>query len=466
MSAPAPGNLLQTINRDGSRHWLYPRLAPGRFWHARRIVAYALIALFALLPRIPINGRPAFLIDLLAREVDLFGAVFRPSDGFLLMLVGLAIVLTVFLVTAMFGRIWCGWGCPQTVYMEFVFRPIERLFEGTEAQQRARKQAGGVPVRKLGKWATYAALSVVLANVFLAYFVSAARLEQWVFRSPAEHPGGFAVVLIVSALIFLDFAFFREQACIVACPYGRLQTVLLDKQSLIVGYDSTRGEPRGKVRKPSLPVIADAARGDCVDCGACVAVCPTGIDIRHGLQMECIGCAQCVDACTPIMAKLGRPPGLIRYTSQDELAGVPRTLLRPRTMIYPALLVIVVGTLAWLGGNRASADVWIERVDGPPFTRLDGDRVAAAAKLALENRTTSTRTYMLTLDDAPDAILRTQTSLTLAAGHRLTLPLFIDVPSASFVDGRRTVTVHIRDDAGLDRALAMPLLGPEAGATP
>jgi len=353
--------VLSTLNDDGTRNWIRPKLARGRFLRRRRIVGYALIALFVALPFVRIGGRPALLVDLISREIVAFGAVFRPSDGFVLMLLGLTIVFSVFLFTALFGRVWCGWACPQTVYLEHVFRPIERWLEGTPAQQA---KLSNLHPRRIAKWMIYAALSFALANVFLAYFVGVDRLSAWVLESPVDHVGGFMVVCGVAALMLFDFAYFREQTCIVACPYGRLQSVLLDRQSLIVGYDASRGEPRGKPKK-RLAVVGE--RGDCVDCAACVTVCPTGIDIREGLQMECIGCAQCVDACDGVMDKLGKKRGLIRYTSQDELAGKARRVLRVRTVIYPALLVFAAGLLAFGVATRGSAEVWIERITGPSF---------------------------------------------------------------------------------------------------
>jgi cytochrome c oxidase accessory protein FixG len=331
--------VLSTLNHDGTRNWLRPKLARGRFLRRRRIAAWALIALFVALPVLPIGGRPALLIDLVTRELSAFGMVFRPSNGFLLLLLGLTIVLAVFVVTALLGRVWCGWGCPHTVYLEHVFRPIERWLEGTPAQQVRLPRFAP---RRLLKWVIYAVLAFALANVFLAYFVGVARLHLWVLESPSAHPGGFAVVIGVTALMLGNFGWFREQTCIVACPYGRLQSVLLDRQSLIVGYDARRGEPRGKPRKKQLATLpGGTSLGDCVDCGACVAVCPTGIDIRDGLQMECVGCAQCIDACDTVMDKLHRPRHLIGYTSQDQLAGKPRRLLRPRMIAYPALLAVV-----------------------------------------------------------------------------------------------------------------------------
>lgn len=449
MSAPPPSHerVLSTLEADGKRRWLNPRLAKGRFLRRRRIVGFTLIALFVLLPFVKINGRPALLIDLVSREISMVGAVFRPSDGMLLMLLGISIAITVFLMTALFGRVWCGWACPQSVYLEHVFRPIERRF----AKQ---------PVIK---WALYIALSFGLANVFLAYFVGVDRLERWVIGSPMAHLGGFSVVIGVSALVLFDFTYFREQTCILACPYGRLQSVLLDRQSLLVGYDPKRGEPRGKPRK-KLAVI-DQPRGDCVDCGACVQVCPTGIDIRDGLQMECIGCTQCIDACDTVMDKLQKPRGLIRYTSQDRLAGLPGKLLRARTMIYPAILATVVAILVIATTTRPTTTVWIDRHQGPSFIALPDGKVASQIRIKLENATDAQRHYTIALRGAPDATLRGEQDLSLAPRKSLAITLFADVAPTTFVHGRRVVKVAIADGAGFEKVLDVTLLGP-AGGTP
>jgi cytochrome c oxidase accessory protein FixG len=447
--------VLSTLNQDGTRHWLRPKLARGRFLRRRRAVAYALIALFVALPFLSIGGRPAFVIDLVARELVFCGAVFRPSDGLILMLLGLAVVLTVFVVTALFGRVWCGWGCPQTVYLEMVFRPIERWLEGTAAQ------AARLPhlhPRRLAKWAIYAALAFALANVFLAYFVSVARLRLWVLASPLDHLGGFSVVAGVALLMLINFGWFREQTCIVACPYGRLQSVLLDRQSLIVGYDAARGEPRGKPKK-RLPVIGE--RGVCVDCSACVAVCPTGIDIRDGLQMECIGCAQCIDACDTVMDKLHRPRHLIGYTSQEQLAGKPRRLLRPRMIVYPGLLAVVGSLLIWSVVGRATAEVTALRNDGPSFMVLPGGRVASQVRLKIENETAEPRRYVVSLADAPDAALRSALAVWEIKPHRAAdIPLFVEADPATFKHGQRRIHLRVFDDRGFARILAITLLGP------
>jgi cytochrome c oxidase accessory protein FixG len=461
--------VLSTLNEDGTRHWIHPKLARGRFLRRRQIVGYALILLFVALPFIEINGRPALLLDLVSRELSVFGALFRPSDGFLLMLLGLTIALSVFLVTALFGRVWCGWGCPQTVYLEHVFRPIERWLEGSPAQRRKLDATPGIHPRRVVKWGIFTAISFVLANVFLAYFVGVDRLSLWVLDSPLEHLGGFSVVLAVTALMVFDFGYFREQVCIVACPYGRLQSVLLDGQSLIVGYDRTRGEPRGKPqRKKSLPVVQERSeRGDCVDCGACVQVCPTGIDIREGLQMECIGCAQCIDACDAVMDKLGKPRHLIGYTSQDVLSGKRRKLLRPRTIIYPALLVIVATLFVWsAGAGHESTKIWVERIHGPSFVTLPDGSISAQVRLKVENESDDARRYEIELVDAPDAKLRAPQLVWELRPHRSQeIPLFVDVAADTFVRGKRKVQLRVSDGHGFSRVVEVTLLGPEGDAT-
>jgi cytochrome c oxidase accessory protein FixG len=440
--------VLSTLNQDGTRHYIRPKLAHGRFLSRRRSVGFALIALFVLLPRLRIGGHPAFLIDVTTGDVHVLGLMFRPSEGFALALLGITIVIAVFLVTALFGRVWCGWGCPQTVYLELVFRPIERLLEGSRGQRASAW-------RKVVKWTSYAAVAFALSNVFLAYFVGTDRLEQWVFRSPLEHPVGFGIVISVAALMLCDFGWFREQLCTIACPYGRLQSVLLDRQSLIVGYDSTRGEPRTKPKK-KLPVVG----GDCVDCSACVSVCPTGIDIRDGLQMECIGCAQCIDACDNVMDKLGRKSGLIRYTSQDELAGKPNRLLRLRTIVYPALLVIAAGALIWAIHSRESTEVAVERVQGASFVELPEGKISSQARIKLENTSDQERRYHFLLVESPGASLRSEPMWTVKAHKSLEVSLFIDVPRESFVAGKRRVYLRIHDSSGYERVVTLTLLGP------
>ena len=309
----APDHVLSTLEKHGSRRWLSPRLAVGQWWNLRRWVAYALIAFFVALPYFRIAGKPPVLLDIVNRKFTFLGHTFLPTDTLLLVLLMLGVFVTVIMTTTVTGRVWCGWGCPQTVYMEFLFRPIDRLFNGTAGKGgKPKQQATGLLA--VVRIFVYAVLCSALAHTFLAYFVGTDALAKWLLRPPTEHPVAFSVMIGTTGLMMFDFLFFREQMCLIACPYGRFQSVMLDRDSLIVAYDRQRGEPRKKGKH----VEGDGA-GSCVDCNRCVDVCPTGIDIRNGLQMECINCTQCIDACDDVMERVGQPKGLIRYSSQNAM---------------------------------------------------------------------------------------------------------------------------------------------------
>jgi cytochrome c oxidase accessory protein FixG len=464
LPAPAQGRVLPTLNPDGTRRWLRPRLFAGRFFKRRRALAWVLIALFTAIPYLKMNGRPLILLDVIHREFTLFGVTFLPTDSVLLMLLLVGIFLGIFLITATYGRVWCGWACPQTVYMEFLYRPIERLIEGPARAQESLDARPFHP-RRLLKYAVFLGLSMFLAHTFLAYFVGVSELAHWVRRSPFEHPVAFLVMAGTTALMMLDFGVMREQICMVACPYGRFQSVLLDRRSLIVGYDARRGEPRGHLPRGRLAVV-DPSRGDCIDCGACVTCCPTGIDIRDGLQMECIHCTQCIDACDSIMDGIGRPRGLIRYSSRDELAGQPRRILRPRIVIYPLLLAVVWGALAYALWHRAPADVTVLRAIGSPFTVMPSGLVMNQIRVKIVNRDSVDRQYHVELLEPAGAgpagleLIAPENPLPVHAGKSATAPFFVTAPRAAFEDGRRDVQLRIDDGAGWSAVMPYRLLGP------
>ncbi|MEM1329772.1 MAG: cytochrome c oxidase accessory protein CcoG [Planctomycetota bacterium] len=399
-----PGEqVLTTLNQDGSRKWMKPRPSRGRFWKHRRVVAYGLIGLFTVLPHLRMNGKPVLLFDIAHREFTVFGTTFLPTDTLLLAMLFVTIFASIFFITAVLGRAWCGWACPQTVYMEFLYRPIERLFEGEPGK---RKPKNAVGLRKLGKYAAFLLCSMFLAHTFLAYFVGTDALREWVTRSPLEHPVPFLIMAFVTGAMMFDFGFFREQVCILMCPYGRLQSVMLDKNSLIVGYDTKRGEPRGKSGRGKskraeqatgdvgLPILAEDQRGDCIDCTLCVQTCPTGIDIRDGLQLECIHCAQCIDACDAVMEKIGKPAGLIRYSSRVGFDGGARRLLRPRLFLYPTIIfaAVTVFTLA-VAGKTGGAEVLALRGPGLPYNTLDSGDISNQVRLRVTNREDTPQAY-------------------------------------------------------------------------
>jgi cytochrome c oxidase accessory protein FixG len=363
-----------SLGRDGRRRRAYPADVTGRFVRARRVAYALLIAFWVALPWTPIGGPPAVFLDVEKRQFFLFGLVFNAQDVWLLFFLLTGVAFALLYATALLGRVWCGWACPQTVFLEALFRPIERVINGPRATAMRRAQGAMTFDRAWRMAATYSAYlvaSLLVAHILLAYFVSIPRVFAMVRSNPAAHPEAFGWMLAVTGAMFGNFAFFREQLCVVICPYGRLQSVLLDDDSLVVGYDDKRGEPRGK----GLKKAGEAPRGDCVECGRCTAVCPTSIDIRQGLQLDCIACTACIDACDEVMVKLDRPRGLIRYDSLRGLRAVPgekRRILRPRIIGYTVLLVIgaTVATFAFRG--RAPFEANLIRLRGAPYTREAG----------------------------------------------------------------------------------------------
>ncbi|MCE9602519.1 MAG: cytochrome c oxidase accessory protein CcoG [Gemmatimonadetes bacterium] len=459
MTAPAAasGRVLATLNEDGSRRWIRPKPSPGKWLIRRRAVAYALIALFLAIPHLRMNGKPWMLLDLPHRQFTFFGTTFLPTDTLLLMLLFVSALIGIFLLTALFGRVWCGWGCPQTVWMEFIFRPIERLVEGgfnaSRALDRDRKHFAP---RRLLKYAIYALLSLTLGNTFLAYFVGTDTLWVWVLSSPFDHLTGFLVMAVTATAVFLDFTWFREQTCLVACPYGRWQSALLDRQSLIVAYDSARGEPRGH------GTGARTGLGDCIACNACVQTCPTGIDIRDGLQMECIHCTQCSDACDEIMVKVGKPVGLIRYSSKDALVGNPPRILRARTVLYPLAFTLFFGGFLFALATRSPADVTLLGGQGAPFTQEADGQVVNQVRIKVANRTGDDHLYTITYLDAEGArLIAPENPVRVPAAGNITTTVFVVQAADRFVNGERLVRFRLSDGGTFTREFGWRLLGPQ-----
>jgi cytochrome c oxidase accessory protein FixG len=454
MPAPiAPERVLPTLNADGTRRRIRPRLYDGPRLRARRRVAWALMGLFAIAPWVEIGHAPLVLLDVARREFTLFGRTFLPTDGVLLMLLLLVILVGVIWVTALVGRAWCGWACPQTVYMEFLFRPLERLFEGRREDQ-LRLDRQGPNARRVLKNAVFLLVAFALANVFLSYFVGPKTLLAWMARSPLEHWSPFLLVGATTALVFFDFAFFREQMCTVVCPYARIQSVLLDPSSLIVGYDRPRGEPRGK-GKPR------PGQGDCIDCNACVVACPTGIDIREGLQLECVACAQCADACDGIMHKLDKPAGLIRYGSQKTLEErKPTRVLRPRVLVYSGMFVVLLGALWAAAANRGDAELTVLRGVGAPF-QTEGDSVRNQLRIKVRNRTSSEQRYLIALSPSPGLTwIAPENPLVVGPGAQRTTGIFVAAPRAAFKTGSLDVHIQVSDGRRFAESVSYRLLGP------
>jgi cytochrome c oxidase accessory protein FixG len=463
VSAPrAAGRVLPTLNEDGSRYWIRPRPSAGTWLDRRRIVGYALIAFFVTLPHLRFAGKPLILLNVPRREFTLFGTTFLPTDTLLLMLMLGSCVLAVFLFTSLFGRVWCGWGCPQTVYMEFVFRPIERLIEGGRGASLSLDGKSGVMgSRRVLKYLIYIPICLAMAHTFLAYFVGTDTLAQWVRLSPLEHPTPFIVMAVTTLLIFADFGWFREQTCLIACPYGRWQSALLDKRSMIVAYDPVRGEPRAAGRART------EESGDCIDCKACVYTCPTGIDIRNGLQMECIHCTQCMDACDTIMTGLNKPKGLIRYASQEGLAGKKQSLLRPRVIVYAIILGSAVTSLAVALATRSPAEFTLLRSSSEPYQMESDGRVGNQIRIKIVNRTNTIRTYNVRIDSLPSGtVIAPELPISVGGGGQRTTSIFIVVDRKEFKAGLRPITIGLQDDDGFSTSVKFTLLGPSSTGSP
>lgn len=418
-----------SIRKDGSREYVHPADVKGRFTTRRNIVFAVLAVIYVGLPWVEVGGRPAVQLNIEARQFYLFGAVFNAQDVwmsfFLLTGTGFALIF----MTTLFGRVWCGYACPQTVFLEGLFRRIERWVEGP-GPMRQRRNAGPLSWdkawRKAVKHGLFLVAAAAVAHVFISYFVSLPGLFAMMTQAPSEHPEAFAWTFGITAVIYFNFSWFREQLCLVVCPYGRLQSLMTDHDTLVIGYDTERGEPRGKPRDPDT--------GDCVDCGRCVAVCPTGIDIRNGLQLECVGCSACVDACDAIMAKLNRAPGLVRYDSLAGLAGEPRKLWRPRLLLYGVLGLIglTVASVSISGRDRFEANLLRQR--GAPFV-VDGDQVRNALELHVVNKRADTTDFEISVEAGPDAtfILPVQ-KLHLEPLKDARVPLFVSRPADGAAD--------------------------------
>jgi cytochrome c oxidase accessory protein FixG len=414
-------------------------------------------------------GKPVFLMDLPRRQFTLMGYTFLPTDTLLFMFTLASGVIGIFLITALWGRAWCGWACPQTVYLEFLFRPIGRWFDGGYTQSRALdKQGAWFTPRRLGKYITFFLLALFVSHTMLAFFVGTEQLYDWMLHPPAEHPSAFFFVVLFTGIVWFNFTYFREQTCLIVCPYGRWQSALIDRQSLIVAYDYNRGEPR-----EHATTTRDPNAGDCIDCNACVQTCPTGIDIRTGLQMECVHCTQCIDACDDIMTKVGKPTGLIRYSSQDALAGKPRTLLRLRTVLYPLVLCMLLGGLGTAMFRKEPADLTVLRgLDGPFATEADG-RISNQIRVKITNRRRADMAYSIVLDgltgggvSAGDAsVVAPENPLRVRAGETRATSVFVLLPARAFSNGERFITITVSDERGYNESVTYRLLGPSNGTS-
>ena len=449
---------LFSINDDGSRNVIHPADVKGRFQNRKHLLWMVLIGIYMALPWIKIGGRPAFLIDIQARHFYLFGHTFNAQDFWFSFFFVTGLGFTLFVVAALFGRVWCGYACPQTVFLEGVFRRIERWIEGS-AHARAKLDKAPLKVkfwRRGLKMVIFFAIAAAIAHSFVGYFMPVEVLMEAVTSSPGKHPTAFGFVLVATVVMFVNFTWFREQVCIVICPYGRLQAALYDEDTVLVGYDQGRGEPKGPAQQEGA--------GDCVDCYRCVAVCPTGIDIRNGTQLECVGCANCIDACDDVMEKLGRDKGLVRYDSQCGFETGKRRFVRGRVFLYAVLMLVGLAMFTLALARKRPFEASLRRSGSRPYI-VEDTRVHNLFDLHVINKRPDTRKFTVEAvgPDGALTVIATQ-ELSLDSLQERHIPVHVYVPLDEFRAGLRSeLRVICEDvDGNLERLATAPILGPRS----
>lgn len=458
-------SVLASVDRRGRRRWIYAAVVNG-VWRRRRTTLSALLIVFyCAIPFLRVGGEPFLRFDIPQRHYIVLGHTFWPQDFFFLLLGVLAVFISTLLLVSLFGRVFCGWLCPHNVFLEQVYRRVEAWCEGP-AHRRALQDAnplkpGSLRLRKAAKWILYVLITGALANATTALFIGTESFRGGVLLDPAVHPAGAVFFAAAFAAILFNFTWFREQTCTIVCPYGRWQSALLDADTLGVTYDAKRGEPRGK---------KGSTTGDCVDCHQCVAVCPTGIDIRNGNQLECIHCTACIDACDAVMTKLGRPTGLIRYASEKSVQGAPLRIVRPRGAIYAAALLTILTIATVLLVERKTVLVTHLRDTQVPLVVTGSDgapTVQSHVHLALVNRSRHARSVSFDLPPELQGELFTQfKELALPPNERREQTLILRVPQSRFpvtapmARKRMTTILSVTDDRGERSEIPLTLEAP------
>jgi cytochrome c oxidase accessory protein FixG len=448
------------VNEDGKRNWFYPQKPTGT-WHDRRVwFSVALLTVLFVLPFLKFNGQPLFLFNILERKFIIFGLFIGPQDYWLFGLTMLSMMVFIVLFTTIFGRLWCGWACPQTVFMEMVFRKIEYAIEGDWNKQRTLDKAPWNTdkiIKKGAKWAIFMVLSFLIANLLIAYGIGVDELQKIITEPIAEHTSLFIGVVAFTLIFYFNFAWLRDQACTIVCPYGRLQGVLLDRDSVVVAYDYKRGEPREKLRKNQ-----ERTSGDCINCFQCVNVCPTGIDIRNGTQMECVNCTACIDACDNIMDKVGFERGLIRYTSENAIVSGVKKLFSTRTFGYSAVLVLLWSVLGFMIVTRTDTETTLLRAPGTQFVKNPDGTISNLYTFKIFNKTNRPITPELRLESPSGRIEFAGTpNLTLEAAGMSQGTLFVKIPADELGKRRTEVTLSVYEGTTKLEEFTTTFMAPE-----
>jgi len=445
-------NRISTIDESGKRVWLFPKKPKGSFHRARGIVAAILLIILFVTPFIKINGKPLLLLDILNRKFFFFGIGFWPQDAPIFVFATLVLVVFVVLFTVVFGRVWCGWACPQTIFMEMVFRKIEYWIEGDASAQRKLNTApmtAGKFFKKFSKHIIFYILSFIISNMFLSYIIGIEELQKIISEPISAHPVGFIAIVIFGGVFYWIYAFFREQICTLVCPYGRLQGVLLDTKSIVVAYDFKRGEPRGA-----------KAKGDCVDCNLCVDVCPTGIDIRNGTQLECVNCTACIDACDGIMDKVKKPRGLIRYDSYDSINKGEKLGMSARHIFYSIVLGILLVVLVVLLVTRYPIQTTILRTPGVLYQETEDGVVSNLYNIKIINKTFEPKPINLHLKSPQGEISMVGGEMVVPSGKLAEAVFFVKVKKDLLKSVNTPLEIEVIANGEVFEIIETSLLGP------
>lgn len=448
-----------TVDKKGKRVWIFPQKPEGRLYNLRKLVTVFYLVVFFGLPFVKYDGHPLFLVNVLERKFILFGQIFWPQDFFIFALGMVVFIVFIALFTSVFGRVFCGWACPQTVFMEMIFRKVEYFIEGNAAQQKMLASApwnGDKILKKTTKWIVFWLLSFLIANTFLAYIIGADELIKMVEEPFFDHMGTFAALAVFTTVFFFVYLWMREQICTVICPYGRMQGVLLDKNSIVVAYDYVRGETRGKFKKNEERTI-----GDCIDCMQCVKVCPTGIDIRNGTQLECTNCTACIDACDKMMNAVGLPTGLIRYASENNIAKKRPWVFTMRAKAYTAVMCVLLAVEAWLLLSRTDVAVTLLRTPGQLYQEQPNSQMSNLYNYKVLNKTFKDKEVVLKPENFKGRIkLVGETGVRIPKQGIVSGTMFIYLDSKDVTKRKTPLKVAVYEDGKKISTINTTFLGP------
>jgi cytochrome c oxidase accessory protein FixG len=452
---------LATVDEKGKRIWVYPKKPSGRFHNLRILVSIVLLSVLFGLPFIKVNGDPLMLIDVFDRKFIIFGIHLWPQDFHIVALSMISLVVFIVLFTVVFGRVWCGWACPQTIFMEMVFRKIEYWIEGDSTKQRKLNSAPWNTKKILKKGAKhllFVLISLLISHTFLSYIIGIEKLKAIVSQPPTENLIGFIALMVFTSLFYMVFSFLREQICISICPYGRLQGVFLGNNSIAVMYDWLRGEPKGRLKKGKV----QEGNGDCIDCKLCVHACPTGIDIRNGTQLECVNCTACIDACDQVMDKIEKPRGLIKYASQNSIKEGNKKIFTTRVIGYTVVLCLLVFVVMFMLFTRTDVEATILKVPGQLYQEQPNERISNLYNIQFINKTNFELPLELRVKGHEGAEVKRvgDEAILLEAGSRLDAVFFIEMPRKDITKMKTTLEIELVANGDIIDEISTNFIGP------